>query len=169
MTRDEVEARISKLNSIRLRHRQAQSEADRFDGWIDRYPFWAWVKRYETHRGVGLYRMLRFSHSYGLDLVGPQFDAYRGKFDHEFWPVETAAVFHRNDEKVRTTMFNHGAVKDKDIFEVRERFTSPIDGRVYDFIGEKWAYAANDEILIAGRGRGVLVGASRGQDDGQIG
>lgn len=157
MTRSELEAHIGRLNSIRMRHKQTQNEADRFDGWIDRYPFWAWVKRFEEVRGMGLYRMLRFSHGYGLDLVGPDFDAYRGKFDHEFWPAETAATFHRTDEKIRTTMFNHGGVRDKDVFKVKERFTSPLDGRAYDFVGEKWAYEANGEVLIAGRGIGVLV------------
>lgn len=54
-------------------------------------------------------------------------------------------------------MFNHGGVRDKDVFKVKERFTSPLDGRAYDFVGEKWAYEANGEVLIAGRGIGVLV------------
>lgn len=161
---DKTEFELNRLRSIKLRHAQRRSEADRFDGWIDRYPFWAWVKRYEMHKGVGIYRMLRFSHSYGLDLIGPDFSAYRDKFDHEFWPVETAAIFHRNDEKVRTHMFNHGAVKDKKIFSVTERFTSPMTGELFDFVGEKWAYAANDEILVAGRGHGVRVSATGGQN-----
>lgn len=162
---DDLSLHLTRLRSLKLRNEQRKNEADRFDGWIDRYPFWAWVKRFEMNKGVGVYRMLRFSHSYGLDLVGPDFTAYREKFDHEFWPAETAAIFHRNDEQVRTKMFNHGAVKDKTIFEVTEEFKSPLDSKSYTFVGEKWAYAANDEILVAGRGRGVPSDEVRGNHE----
>ena len=167
MTEAEIDRRIAKLNAVRKRHRNTQREADRFDGWIDQYPFWAWVKRFEMVQGVGLYRMLRFSNRYGLDLVGPDFSKYRGKFDHEFYEAHVAAIFHSNDEKVRATMFSRGGKQDLNLFRVTERFTSPLDGKSYDFVGEKWAYAANDEILIAGRGYGVAVGGDAGGPDGQ--
>lgn len=157
MTEAEIDRRIARLNSLRRLRKGTQNEADRFNGWIDHYPFWAWVKRFEMVQGVGLYRMLRFSNRYGLDLVGPDFSKYRGKFDHEFYDAHVAATFHANDELVRATMFSHGGRQDLNLFRVEERFTSPLDGRVYDFVGEKWAYAANEEILIAGRGYGFPV------------
>lgn len=165
MVRDGKDNRMSqrfkdlrgKLKGIAEDTEREARVGDRFDGWIDCYPFWAWVKRQEMHYGEPRFRMLRFSRRYGMDLVGPDFSKYRGHFDHEFYSKEDAATFLKNDLfVVSELMVRQGDPTDPDRYKFEEDFTSTLDGRKWTFIGEKWAYEANGEILCAGRGFGRL-------------
>lgn len=151
----DVEALRNRLNGVQGRA-ALQTAADAyFYGWIESYPFWCWVKRFEAHGQIdGVYRMLKFSRQYGLDLVGLDPMLYQGKLDSEFYDQKTARVFHINDDHVRRNL-RWDPTRDPREYIVEEEFTSRLDGRKYIFIGEKWAFAVGEDLFVAGRGHGL--------------
>lgn len=140
------------------RYRAAEDELQALYQFIDSYPKYAWVKRWEED--TGLYTMLRFSRRYGLDLVGPDSNAYVGKNDFEFWPHDIAQVFYENDERVRQGVMSP---QHPNAADVSETFKSPVTGHMSVFVGEKWAFEAGGEIFVAGRGWGESSAAQTNQ------
>lgn len=142
-------SRRAEIRALLQAHRAAESELEALYRFIDSYPKYAWVKRWDEI--TGLYTMLRYSRRYGLDLVGHDRGVYIGKTDFEFWPNDIAQVFFDNDERVRLGVMNpqHPTMAD-----VTESFTSPVTGASSVFVGEKWAFEAVGEVFVAGRGWG---------------
>lgn len=152
----DLEGATGNFRAVLRELREAEHQLDALYEYVKSYPKWAWIKRYDSFDDM--YYMLAFSRQYGKDIVGPDYAAYVGKHDYDFWPHQVAQIFHENDTLVRLNSLNPATPNAAD---VKEYFHSVNTGLKGYFVGTKWAFGVAGQIYVAGSGHGELDNAAQ--------